>query len=337
MICPTTTMSTYGPMVGESASMRLIFDLVDKVAPTDVTVLIVGESGTGKELIAEAIHQRSTRHGEPFVALNCGAIPESLIDTELFGHEKGAFTGATRTRSGVFERAHGGTLFLDEIAEMPVDLQVRLLRVLETNEVRRVGGDAETIVDCRVIAATNRCPKEAVDRGKLREDLLYRLSVFPITLPPLCHRQDDVILLAHHFLTELNERFGQSKQLTPEALELIKAYEWPGNVRQLKHAIQQAFILAGDRIEPRALPIQLTQKAPPPARGLDLSVGTSIAEAERRLIDATLRHYNGNKKKAAEVLGVSLRTLYNRLQTYKLEPEDYPEEQPVPADQALAV
>lgn len=306
-----------GVLVGESEQMRGIYDMIAKVAPTDATVFIAGESGTGKELVAEAIHQRSTRANRAFVALNCGAIPEGLIDSELFGHEKGAFTGATRARGGVFEQANGGTLFLDEITEMPIDLQARLLRVLETGRVHRVGGDRDIPVDVRVLAASNRPAVEAVDQGRLREDLLYRLSVFPIQMPPLRERSEDAIVLANHFLAELNEQAEEPRRFSHEALELIRSYHWPGNVRQLRHAVHRAFILAGEIIEARYLPAQVSHRPAESNGKVQLPVGTSIAEAERQLISATLEHYNGDKKKAADVLGMSLRTLYNRLNIYK--------------------
>jgi two-component system, NtrC family, response regulator AtoC len=310
---------TINGMVGRSEVMHRVWHTIRKVAPTDATVLIVGESGTGKELVAGAIHQCSPRRDRPFVVLNCGAIPDNLIDSELFGHEKGAFTGATRARSGVFERADGGTLFLDEIAEMPIDLQTRLLRVLETGRLRRVGGEREIDVDCRVVAATNRSASEAVEEGKLREDLFYRLSVFPIRIPPLRRREQDIEVLALHFLEELNNQFRQAKRFTPDAMEMMRTFHWPGNVRQLRNAIHRAFILAdSDVIHSGMIPRHNGTKP----RGEDgpavsLPIGTSIAEAEQKLIAATLEHYQGNKKKTAKVLGVSLRTLYNRLNGYE--------------------
>ncbi|MEX2670575.1 MAG: sigma-54 dependent transcriptional regulator [Phycisphaeraceae bacterium] len=307
----------FGTLVGTSAQMRNIYEMIGKVAPTNATVFIAGESGTGKELVAEAIHDESNRANKSFVALNCGAIPEGLIDSELFGHEKGAFTGATRARGGVFEQAHGGTLFLDEITEMPIDLQARLLRVLETGRVHRVGSERDVPVDVRVIAASNRPATAALEQGRLREDLLYRLSVFPIQLPPLRDRGGDAVVLANHFLAELNAETGQRRRFSNDALDLIKAYHWPGNVRQVKHAVHRAFILAEEIIDAKYLPSQMERQPETNGEGVQLSVGTSIADAERQLIAATLEHFSGDKKKAAEVLGMSLRTLYNRLNIYK--------------------
>jgi DNA-binding NtrC family response regulator len=303
-------------MVGQSQPMRQLFDAVSKVAPTEATVLLMGESGTGKELLAHAIHRRSARKNKQFVAINCGAMPETLIDSELFGHEKGAFTGASAVRRGVFEQANGGTLFLDEITEMPLNLQVRLLRVLESGKVQRVGGEQESSIDCRVIAATNRPPSEAIEEGALREDLFYRLAVFPIHVPSLRERSEDVTCLTEHFLRQLNERAGLKKTIAPAAMDAITNYHWPGNVRQLKHAVQRSFIMADDVIELSMLPPLMQAKAQPHHAG-DADVGMSIAEVEEELIRATLERYGGDKRKTAEVLGVSVRTLYNRLRQYR--------------------
>jgi DNA-binding NtrC family response regulator len=244
-------LGRFGPLVGRSASMQEVYDLISKVAPTDATVFILGETGCGKDLVANAVHAESPRASQPFVPVNCGAIPENLIESELFGHEKGAFTGATSRRQGFFEQANGGTLFLDEITEMPLELQVKLLRVLETGRVRRVGGDRSLKVDVRVVAASNRDPEEAVADGRLRDDLLYRLMVFPIPVPPLRDREGDVELLAEHFLRENNDKRGTSARFLPEALELLAAHEWPGNVRELRNVVDRASILGGDRIGPR--------------------------------------------------------------------------------------
>jgi len=285
------------------------------VAPTEATVLITGETGTGKELVAQTIHQLSPRGREPFLPLNCGAVSPTLIESELFGHERGSFTGADRVHKGYFERATRGTLFLDEITETPPELQVKLLRVLETASVTRVGGSDPIKVNVRVIAATNRRPEEAVTAGKLREDLLYRLNVFPIQLPTLWDRRDDIELLADHFLEQLNHQEGTSKAFGSEALERIRSYRWPGNVRELKNVIQRAFIMASDEIGADALPMGAKEEAS--ASSLVMKVGTSIGEAERRLILATLEHYQGDKKKAADALKISLKTLYNRLSAYK--------------------
>ena len=240
------SLGRFGLLIGASRAMQGVYDLIAKVARTDATVLLTGETGTGKEVVAQTIHRLSRRHKEPFVAVNCGAVSATLIESELFGHERGSFTGADRTHKGVFEQAHRGTLFLDEITEMPVELQVRLLRVLETGTLTRVGGTETLRVDVRVIAATNRRREEAVAAGTLREDLLYRLNVFPIALPPLREREDDVELLAKHFLAELNRAEGAGKQLTRAALARLRAHAWPGNVRELRNVVQRAFIVAED-------------------------------------------------------------------------------------------
>ena len=326
----------FGPMLGNCPQMRRLYEMVAKAAPTDVTVLLVGESGTGKELVAREIHNRSDRRQKPYVTINCGAIPENLIESELFGHEKGAFTGASRARKGVFERAHGGTLFLDELVEMPVELQVKLLRVLESGLIMRVGSEKEKKIDVRVIAATNRRPGQAVADDDLREDLLYRLSVFPVTLPPLRERGEDVVLLAKHFVSELNEKAGAKKKLTAEAVKRLKRYHWPGNVRQLRNLVHRAHILAEgdlgleelDRLvrgkdplfssadeNPGAVESDAAENESP----LDLAVGTTIADAEQQLILTTLDACDGDKNKAAEKLGISVKTIYNRLKQYEAE------------------
>lgn len=305
-------------LVGESAPVRKLYEIIRKVAPSDASVLLQGESGTGKELVAHAIHNLSNRHDKAFLAVNCGAIPQDLIGSELFGHEKGSFTGASQQHKGYFERADGGTLFLDEITEMPLELQVQLLRILETGTLMRLGGDRELRVDVRLIAATNRIPREAVKEGRLREDLFFRLAVFPIFLPPLRERGDDIVLLAHHFLELLNREQQTSKRYTPAALDSLSERDWPGNVRELRNAVQRAYILADDEITPEHLP----QWADPVGRSegedsLGVTVGTSIDEAERKLIFATLDYYDGNKPLTAEALGISLKTLYNRLKHYQ--------------------
>jgi DNA-binding NtrC family response regulator len=313
------SLGRFGLLIGASSAMQGVYDLLAKVARTDATVLLTGETGTGKEVAAQTIHRLSRRRKEPFVAVNCGAVSASLIESELFGHERGSFTGAERTHKGVFEQAHRGTLFLDEITEMPAELQVRLLRVLETGSLTRVGGTEATRVDVRVIAAANRRAEEAVSAGRLREDLLYRLNVFPIVLPPLRERDDDVERLAGHFLAELNREEGSDKQFTRAALARLRSHAWPGNVRELRNVVQRAFIVAEDVIGPDALPLRSSAAAEPepvPGQGLVIHPGTPIAEAERRLILATLEHCDRDKKKAAEVLGISLKTLYNRLNEY---------------------
>jgi len=251
------------------------------------------------------------------VPVNCGAISPQLIESEMFGHEKGSFTGATREHKGYFERANGGTLFLDEITEMPIELQVKLLRVLETGLFMRVGSDREIETDVRVIAATNRVPEEAVSGGKLREDLLYRLQVFPLQLPPLRERGDDVEQLATQFLTELNQTERTHKRLAPAALAALRSYHWPGNVRELKNVIHRTFIMSNDVIEAHSLPAELDAAKTVRGPCFTVRVGSTIAAVERSLILATLEEYGGNKEKAAETLGLSLKTLYNRLHQYE--------------------
>ena len=314
------SIGRFGAMIGISDPMQEVYDLISRVAPTDATVLITGESGTGKELAAQTIHDLSPRRSRPFVPINCGAVSATLIESELFGHERGSFTGANRTHKGVFERAEGGTLLLDEITEMPIDLQVKLLRVLESGSFSRVGGERQITADLRVIAASNRSPKNAVEEERLREDLLYRLSVFPIELPPLRARSGDVELLADHFLGELNEAEDSEKSFTRDALQRLRLYDWPGNVRELRNAVRRAFILADQEIDASHLPRPLGagEKSPVVRHGrIEIDVGTSLADAERALIFATLDRLEGNKKRTAEALGVSVKTLYNRLKAYE--------------------
>jgi DNA-binding NtrC family response regulator len=309
-------LGRFGALIGGSPRMQEVYDLLAKVAGTDASVFVRGETGTGKELVAQTLHEMSRRQKQAFVPINCGAVSPNLIESELFGHEKGSFTGAERSHRGHFERAHGGTLFLDEVTEMPVDLQVKLLRVLETSNVLRVGGSEPVRVDVRVVAASNRRPEQAVADGKLREDLFYRLNVFPLELPPLREREDDLVLLAEHFLEELNrESVDPPKSFTRAALERLRAHTWPGNVRELRNVVQRAFILAPNDITVDALPLGLSEERL--GGSLAIRVGTPIDEAERRLILATLEHCAGDKRKAAETLQISLKTLYNRLHAYR--------------------
>ncbi|HTR58968.1 MAG TPA: sigma-54 dependent transcriptional regulator [Casimicrobiaceae bacterium] len=311
-------------LYGACDSMRGLFDTIERVASVNATVVVLGESGSGKELVANAIHQLSERRGRPFVAVNCGALPETLIESELFGHERGSFTGAARTHRGCFERASGGTLFLDEITEMPIDMQVRLLRALETGRFSRIGGDQEIAVDVRVIAASNRDLRSAVTSGKLREDLMYRLCVIPITVPPLRDRGGDTLLLAEMFLEQLNEENGTAKVFPPEARERLAAHPWPGNVRELKNVVHRAYVLSDDEVsvelegEFAAAPERSITRSfeAPSSNEVVIRVGTSLDQAERALIMATLRAVDGSKSKAAQVLGISLKTLYNRLHAY---------------------
>jgi DNA-binding NtrC family response regulator len=308
----------FGRLIGNSGPMQKVYDLIGKVAPTDATVMLTGESGTGKEVVAQTIHELSRRRRQPFHPLNCGAVPPNLIESELFGHERGSFTGATQLHRGYFERASRGTLFLDEITEMPLELQVKLLRVLETGTLMRVGGDEPISVDVRVIAATNRSPEAAVRDDKFREDLLYRLNVFPIVLPPLRDRDNDITLLAEFFLGQLNQTEGTTKRLSPDAKRRMEAYPWPGNVRELKNMIHRAFILHENTIEMDGLLNSVASaSAGSSSGGLEgIRIGSSLAEVERHLILATLDQCSGDKKKAAELLGISLKTLYNRLHLY---------------------
>jgi len=311
-------LGRFGPMVGRSKAMQQVYDLITRVAPTESTVFVTGESGTGKELVAETVHRLSGRRDEAFLTLNCGAMTASLIESELFGHEKGSFTGADRLRRGYFEEASGGTLFLDEVTEMPIELQVKLLRVLETGVITRVGATAPTTVDVRVVAASNRDPNQAVGEGALRADLLYRLNVFPIHLPPLRERGEDVELLAGFFLDGVNAREGTSKRLSDLALRRLHELRWPGNVRELKNVIERAAILADSTIGPEMLPEPDPNRVvTAPDSTLQVRVGSAIADVERRLILATLHELEGDKKRAAQVLGISLKTLYNRLNVYE--------------------
>ncbi|MGH8653539.1 MAG: sigma-54-dependent transcriptional regulator [Gammaproteobacteria bacterium] len=310
------SLGHFGPLVGASPAMQKVYDQITRVGPTPATVLIMGESGTGKELVAQSVHELSRRRKKVFLPVNCSAISPQLIESEIFGHEKGSFTGATREHKGYFEQANEGTLFLDEITEMPAELQAKLLRVLETGRFMRVGANEFLETDVRVVAATNRIPEEAVSEGKLREDLFYRLQVFPLYVPPLRERVDDIEPLANHFLAEMNRTESTNKTLTRPAQARIHSYHWPGNVRELKNTLHRAFIMADDVIDEHCLPQELGPAQLGPASGEHIRVGMKIEEAERRLILATLEHCGGNKEKSAEMLGVSVKTLYNRLRDY---------------------
>ncbi|MFP5378610.1 MAG: sigma-54-dependent transcriptional regulator [Vicinamibacteria bacterium] len=311
----------FGRLVGASRAMRQIYDVIEQAAPTQASVLVIGESGTGKELVAQTIHQLSPRAAQPFVAINCAAIPEALLESEIFGHEKGAFTGALERRAGCFELADRGTLFLDEIAEMEPTTQVKLLRVLQERRFRRLGGRAEQDVDVRIVAATNKDPVDAVRDGALREDLYYRLNVFTLALPPLRDRLDDLPLLVQTFLDEFNQRDGrQVKAVDPEAMRRLERHDWPGNVRELRNVMERAVILArGDLVTPEHLPSFAPAPAAPAAAGdgLVVSPGTTVHEMEERLILATLDAAGNNKTRAAEMLGISLKTLHNKLNRMK--------------------
>jgi DNA-binding NtrC family response regulator len=302
-------------LLGDSPVMRTLCEHVARVAPTEASVLLLGESGTGKELVAQNIHAHSKRSHRPFLPVNCGAISPQLIESEIFGHEKGSFTGADRQHKGYFERASGGTLFLDEVIEMPIELQVKLLRVLETGSFMRIGSNQELQTDVRIIAATNRDPDAAIAEGKLRLDLFHRLNVFPLKVPSLRERGQDIDLLARYFLDEFNAAHGSQKQLSMHTIATLIAYHWPGNVRELRNFIQRAYILSDQVIDTDALQPGL---APSSAAGLTLAVpiGSSLADVDRQLIFATLDLCGGIKKRAADLLGISLKTLYNRLEEY---------------------
>ncbi len=313
----------FGRMVGASREMRKVYNVVEQAAPTTASVLIVGESGTGKELVAQTLHQLSPRNQAPYVAINCAAIPETLLESEIFGHEKGAFTGAYERRAGCFELADRGTLFLDEIAEMMPATQVKLLRVLQERRFRRLGGRAEQDVDVRVMAATNVDPLSAVRSGKLRDDLYYRLNVFTIALPPLRDRKEDLPLLVQTFIDEFNQRDHKAvKAIDPEAMRRLEAYHWPGNVRELRNVIERAVILAkGDFLEAKHLPPLVSDRRATTSSGTSgdvvLTPGMTVDEAEQKLIVATLDAAGGNKTRAAEMLGISLKTLHNKLNRMK--------------------
>ncbi len=317
----------FGPMIGNSPEMRKVYEVIEQAAPTGASVLVSGESGTGKELVAQTIHQLSPRAAYPFVAINCAAIPETLLESEIFGHEKGAFTGAADRRQGCFELADRGTLFLDEIGEMTPQTQVKLLRVLQERTFRRLGGRNEQSVDVRVLAATNIDPVDAVQKGKLREDLFYRLNVFALRLPALRERREDLPLLVQAFVNEFNARNQKSViGVDQSAMRMIEQYGWPGNVRELRNVIERATILAtGPFIEPKHLPPSLVDEPPVPQQPqVALAPGITVEEAERRLIMMTLQHTRDNKTRAAEILGISLKTLHNKLNKLRLRPSRKP-------------
>jgi two-component system, NtrC family, response regulator HydG len=308
-------LGRFGRILGSSPRMQVLYDQLSRVAPTSATVMLIGESGTGKELAAQTVHELSRRRDAAFLPLNCGAVAPQLIESELFGHERGSFTGADRQHKGFFERANGGTIFLDEITEMPMELQVKLLRVLETGTVMRVGGTQTIASDVRVICATNREPEKAVVDGKLREDLYHRLNVFPIRLPPLRDRGTDMEQLAQFFLDDLNKSESTNKTFSRDALVRLYQHPWPGNVRELRNYVQRTYIMADDIIE---FDVAVSDTAPKSDDGttITIRVGTPLEEVERRVTMATLAYCGQVKRKAAEILGVSLKTLYNRLETY---------------------
>ncbi len=312
---PGSRSVTAPALLGESAAMITLRHQLERVAPTEASVLLLGESGTGKELVAQTIHCHSARRRQPFLPVNCGAISPQLIESEIFGHEKGSFTGADRQHKGYFERASGGTLFLDEVVEMPIELQVKLLRVLETGTFMRIGSNQELHTDVRIVAATNRDPEQAIAEGRLRLDLYHRLNVFPLRVPPLRERGNDIELLAQHFLDELNAAQGTGKRIAPATQAGLKHYSWPGNVRELRNVVQRAYILADELVDILPPDHGLT-RAGSTALTLAIPVGTSLADVDRQLIFATLDLCDGVKKRAADLLGISLKTLYNRLEEY---------------------
>ncbi len=312
-------LGSFGSLVGSSPAMQQIYDHVALVAPSTASVLITGESGTGKELVAQTVHDLSRRKDRPYLVVNCAAVSAGLIDSDLFGHERGSFTGAERVHHGYFERADGGTLFLDEVSEMPSELQAKLLRVLEAGVLTRVGGEKLVKIDVRIIAASNRDLDAEAAAGKFRKDLLYRLKVFPIHLPPLRERSGDIEALAEHFLDELNRQEETRKTLAPTTLAILRRCAWPGNVRELKNVVHRAFILADGpaaEIGPSCLAPDLSGRGSAAGGGRPADSIETLAEAEHRLIIASLEHFGGDKRRAAEALGVSLRTLYNRLSDY---------------------
>lgn len=312
-----------GQMVGSSKRMQQTFAMIERVAPSNVSVLITGESGTGKELVARTLHELSPRRPKPFVAVNCAAIPETLIESEIFGHERGSFTGAVERRAGCFELAEEGTLLLDEIGEMPIGTQAKLLRVLEDRKLRRLGSKIENDIDVRVLAATNKDPEHAVAGGQLRGDLYYRLNVFNIHMPPLREHKEDIPAITESILQDMNAKHQrQVSGVDDEMLSRLLAYDWPGNVRELRNTIERAVILCGDsQLGARDLPpgfgsrSVLTTPDPSPS-AVQVEVGTTVGEAERRLILKTLESTMNNKTRAAEILGISLKTMHNKLKEY---------------------
>lgn len=309
-----------GSLVGRSRSMQKVLTLIEQVAGSVASVLIVGESGTGKEMAARTIHQLSPRATHPFVAVNCAAIPETLMESEIFGHEKGAFTGALERRAGCFELADGGTLLLDEVGEMPIGTQAKLLRVLEDSKVRRLGSKVETAVDVRVLAATNKVPEEAIAGGQLRSDLYYRLNVVEIRMPPLREHMEDLEDLVTALVEDLNQKHNRAiRGVDEEVMESFKHYSWPGNVRELRNALERAVVICQtDRLGKKHLSPDFGRPAPTSAEdNLRLRAGMTVSDAERRLIMETLSYTQNNKTRAAEMLGISLKTLHNKLKEYE--------------------
>ncbi|HEX9983467.1 MAG TPA: sigma-54 dependent transcriptional regulator [Thermoanaerobaculia bacterium] len=323
-------MGALGHLVGKSPRMQKLFEEIEMVANTDANVFIVGESGSGKEVVANTIHSLSRRRNKPFIAFNCGAISPNLIESEIFGHEKGAFTNAIKQREGYFELAKGGTVFLDEITEMPIELQVKLLRVLEEGKFRRVGGNHEINIDARIVAASNRDPQRAITDGRMREDLYYRLNVFPIEVPPLRERLEDIPLFSHFFLQKLNETEEKTvENIDQDFVEALQAYEWPGNVRELRNVINRAFIMARtNTLTVECLPDKLLGSRKRRQRNaVTIPLGQPMEEVERIVIEETLTMTDGDRRKTAEILGISYKTLYNKTKKYKSAGGDEEEEE----------
>ncbi|APV51090.1 sigma-54-dependent Fis family transcriptional regulator [Betaproteobacteria bacterium GR16-43] len=316
------TSGRFGSLVGRSPAMQRVYDQIARVAPTEATVFLTGESGTGKELVARTVHDLSRRRDQPFLAINCGAISPNLIESEMFGHERGSFTGADRVHRGYFEQANGGTLFLDEITEMPLELQVRLLRVLETRQLMRIGMALPIDIDVRIVAATNRDPRAAVEAGKLRTDLFHRLHVFPIDIPPLRARDGDVSLIAQALVEQINKEQGTRRTVSEETLAQLEKHPWPGNVRELRNYIQRLAILGQlDTTNPAPLDGGRPATSVSPTPSIVLPLGTPLNVADRHLIVSTLQYCGGDKKRAAGMLGICVKTLYNRLKEYGPHPE----------------
>ena len=307
----------YTSLVGNSDPMKKLYQAIEQVAGTDANVLLIGESGTGKEEVAKAIHHASGRSGK-LVSINCGGLTKELIASELFGHEKGAFTGAYEKRAGAFEQARDGTLFLDEVSEMPIDMQPHLLRALETNRVTPVGGHKEVPVNCRIVSATNRALTDIAEQRLMREDIYFRLAVFPIELPNLRDKPSDIPLLVEHFLAQFNQQHHRDCRFDADAMRKLESYDWPGNIRELKHFVHRAFIMTpaeeAHLVWPDIIPSPFSQ---PDRQASVLKPGTTIDAIEKQLIEITLNEVNGNKTAAADMLGISTKTLYNRLNAYR--------------------
>ena len=311
---PSAKATDASLLIGESPEMIQVASRLRRVAASQATVMLVGESGTGKELAAEYLHAHSPRAGGPIVAVNCGAIPANLVEAELFGYERGAFSGAVRQHQGYFERATGGTLLLDEVTEMPLELQSKLLRVLETGRMTRIGGSDEIAVDLRIVTASNHPPEAILRDRRLREDLFYRLAVVVVRLPPLRRRGDDIELLARAFLGRLNSECGTHKRFDPRALAIARSHPWPGNVRELRNCVERSFVLCDDVVALDLQPLRAAElTGAEECESVQIPIGTTLADTEHEMLLATLRHCGGNKRRTAQILGVSVKTIYNKL------------------------